>query len=193
MNINMYTDVANIGGNVSIQCCNTNGIITSEQTIHNNITSYGILNLLNSLCHNTTSYIHGIDIIVNTSGSMPSGDPTTPEGRQSLMDTGNIITSYNISSFNVIKGDSPYIQLKFYIESSGTTLASAINGKYIVGFNLLTEDSTNTEVVFANVSITDTIADSNTPVMSAVSKTSATTVIVLWRIGITSAFKEVIQ
>lgn len=172
-------DVANIGGNVTVQVYNRN-IQIKEFECHNHVTDEGIVNLLNCLARETTSYIKGISIL--------TGSVTNPEEHK----------FYSFTSTRVVYGNSPYAEFKFYLGTTGASIEN-INGKTIVGCRLLTSNSVGIELPFAEVTSADVIPgsedDTGTPkkVFTPIDKTTDISVVVIWRIGITSIFTNIIQ
>lgn len=173
-------DVGNIGGNVTFQVYH-NKLQISENEYHNRITDAGITNMLNCLVRNTSSYITGISIM--------TGDVSDPQDHK----------FYSFSSARLVQGDSPYAEFKFYLGTNGPSIDD-INGKNIIGARLLSNDSVNREIVFSEVTTASVIDgqyedDGITPkkVFTVIEKTSDIAVVVIWRIGITSIFTDIIQ
>lgn len=174
MKVNYNTDIANSFGNVTIKQFK-NGVVVNEITKHNEITDAGILSLLNSLVRNYSCYLRGISVLVSEDTSPSS----TPEEYK----------FYTFSAANIVSSGltNPYAEIRFYLSTNGEDV-DEINGKYIVGFKLLSRDNSGTEIDFATVDMSDTLPGTSTPVFNPIEKTSDVSILVIWRIAITSIF-----
>lgn len=174
MKVNYNTDIANSFGNVTIKQLK-NGVVVDEITKHNEITDAGILSLLNSLVRNYNCYLRGISVLAVDDLTNAS----TPDEYK----------FYTFSAANIVSSGltNPYAEIRFYLSTNGEDV-DEINGKYIVGFKLLGRDNSGTEIDFATVDINDIIPGTSTHVFTSIQKTSETSILVIWRIAITSIF-----
>lgn len=169
-------DVGIIEGNVTIQTIKNN-VIIDEQTIHNDITSDGIFNLLVALTRNATCYLTGMKIQYRVPDK--SEDDFTD-------------IKY-FSQSKVVNGATPYAEFKVYLGTSGADV-DYLNGTQIKGARLMSYDNVGSEIIFANVDTSSTYDDSgvDTPVFTAINKTSDIAVMIIWRIGLSSIFTRII-
>lgn len=175
MNYDLSISNHNIGtyGNVDIQVKNAkNNRIISEYNIHNTVTSAGNINVLNALCLNHSCQITGLRIKYHA---------TT--------DISNSTTLYkDFSEFSSIRivpnsgTNDAYAEFKFYLSSE------SLNENTLVAASLLSRDSTNTLIEFAEVNTSSVIDSTTTSVITSITKTNDISVLYVWRIGLTSAF-----